>query len=218
MKKNSIFIAVVAVVVIGAFIAFTQLYKNQDQALQDQTPRASTADLIKAHSPSLGSKDAPVQLVEFLDPECEACKMMDPIVKGLVKSYEGKIHYVVRYMPFHANSMLAAVTLEEAREHGKYWEALSTLFYNQPEWGDHHNPRPELIATYVEPLGIPKDSLKQEDLLRKHKWKVDLDEADGKKLGVNRTPSFFVNGKLLSEIGYEPIKAAIDAELQKSQR
>lgn len=219
MKKNVIFIAIVLVVVSAGFFAFNQFFRqSQHQASDQDAPRIESKELVKDHSPSMGPKDASVQVVEFLDPECEACKMMDPIVKGLIKSYEGRVLYVVRYMLFHGNSLLAAVSLEEAREQGKYWEALSTLFYNQPEWGDHHNPKPELIATYLIKLGIDSGSLKEESLLTKHRWKVDLDQADGKKFGVKSTPSFFVNGKMLPEIGYEPLKAAIDSALAQAKK
>ena len=51
-------------------------------------------------------------------------------------------------------------------------------------------------------------------LVTKHRWKIDLDFADGKKLGVRATPTFFVNGKMLLNIGYEPIKDAIERELK----
>jgi protein-disulfide isomerase len=208
--KNKVFVVVVLALVVGGFVFFSKTVKKEQAAA---VPIVSAADLIKEHSPSIGPVDAPVQIVEFLDPECEACKAMDPIVKGLIKQFEGKVRLVIRYMPFHGNSILAATSLEEAREQGKYWEALSTLFYYQPQWGDHHSPKPELIAKYLVDLGVDKASLNEESLMKKHKWKIELDHADGKKIGVRATPTFFVNGKILSDIGYEPIKKAIEAEL-----
>ena len=139
---------------------------------------------------------------------------MDPIVKGLIKEFEGQVRLVIRYMPFHGNSMRAATTLEEAREHGKYWESLSALFYNQLQWGSHHDPRPDLIPTYLTPLGLTPEMLDEKKVLEKHQWKIDLDFADGKKLGVTHTPTFFVNGIKQDEISYEALKAAIQSELQ----
>lgn len=211
MKKDQKFILFFVLIVAAGFILFAKIFKaDQEKGIID-TARANNADLIKDHSPSMGPKDAPVTVVEFLDPECEACKMMDPIVKGLMKEYEGKVHLVIRYMPFHGNSMLAASVLEEAREQGKYWEALSTLFYYQAEWGDHHQPRPELISKYVKELGVKLDN--EKELIKKHQWKIDMDQADGVKVGVNATPTFFVNGRKLQDIGYQPIKEAIEKEL-----
>lgn len=213
MKNNKLFVAAVILLALIGFLFFSQGFKRQ-QAQQDSAlPALKSADLIKDHSPSIGPTEAPVQIVEFLDPECEACRAMDPIVKGLLKDYEGRVRFVVRYMPFHQNSMLAAVSLEEARDQGKYWEALSTLFYYQPQWGDHHDPKPELISKYLVDLGVKAESLKKEVLLKKHQWKVDLDYQDGKSLGVNATPTFFINGRKLDQIGYGPLKAAIDQAL-----
>lgn len=213
--KNKLFVFIALVLAIVGFTLFSQTQRQQQAA---SVPIIDESLLIKEHSPKLGPNEAPVKLVEFLDPECEACRAMDPIVKGLIKQYEGKVQLIVRYMPFHGNSKLAAVSLEEAREQGKYWEALSTLFYYQPQWGDHHNPRPELISKYLVDLGIKPSTLNEADLMKKHQWKVDVDEDDGKKAGVNATPTFFVNGKKLAEIGFEPIKNAIEAELAKASK
>jgi protein-disulfide isomerase len=214
MKKNYIFIGVILLVAILGFFFSARVFQGtQKDTAQSQASSVNMKDLIKDHSPTMGPKDAPVQIVEFLDPECESCRQMDPVVKGLLKEYEGKIFFVLRYMPYHSNSMLAAVSLEEAREQGKYWEALSTLFFHQPEWGAHHDPRPELIAKYLIELGIKPESLKEAKLLEKHKWKVDLDRADGEKVGVSGTPTFFVNGKMQTQIGYESLKAAIESHL-----
>lgn len=215
MKKELRFVILLLVVVLGGFLLFAKMFKSDQEKGLIAVPRINTADLVKDHSPTLGDKSAPVTLVEFLDPECEACRVMDPIVKGLVQEYDGKVFYVVRYMPFHGNSMLAAVSLEEARDQGKYWQALSNLFYNQPQWGDHHNPKPELIAGFLKELGVKLPN--EKELLKKHQWKVDLDQADGIKVGVKATPTFFVNGRMLNEIGYQEIKSAIESELASSR-
>jgi len=213
MRGNKFFIIMVAVVAVFTVIAARVVLQNQNK--NEQVPPEIMALLVKDHSPTLGSKDAPVHLVEFLDPECESCAAMDPIVKGLVKEYEGKIFYTVRYMPFHGNSAYAAAMLEEAREQGKYWESLSTLFHQIGNWGDHHEPKPELIKGYLTELGVKFDSLDDKAIIEKHSSKIKLDETDGKRLGVKYTPTFFVNGRMLADIGYEPIKEAIEAALKK---
>ncbi len=169
--------------------------------------------LIAMHSVSLGPQDAPVTLVEFLDPECEACSAMYPIVKKLMKEYEGKIRLVVRYMPFHGNSIFAANVLEAAREQGKYWETLSVLFEQQAIWASHHDPKPELIYTIIKPLGLDLGKIKKSVEIGQYNELVAQDKADGEKLGVSRTPTFFVNGEQLYEMGYEPLKELIIKKL-----
>lgn len=213
--NNKKFLLTSIILLGGLFVFFRFIANNPKNSKNGDIPKISSEILIKSHSFIYGETTAPVTLVEFLDPECEACRAMHPIIKELLKEYEGKVRLVVRYMPLHKNSMFAATALEEAREQGKFNEALNVLFENQPAWGNHHNPRPDLIPTYLESLGIPKDSLNPEKLLAKHGAKIEIDRNDGQAAGVRSTPTFFVNGVRLNKIGYEPVKQAIDQALEE---
>ncbi len=211
MKNNKIYVLVTFVFVVAAFVLFKRYYQTSE-VVKFSPPQSS--ELIKEYNPRLGPDDAKVKIVEFLDPECEACSTMAPIVKQLMSEYEGKVQLIVRYMPFHGNSLKAATYLEEAGEKGKYWEAMATLFENQPAWADHRDPKPELIPKLLVHAGVKEaESFNENVLLSRHRWKVDQDFADGKILGVKRTPTFFVNGRMLEEIGYAPIKQAIELAL-----
>lgn len=213
MKSNKIFIAVILVFAAVVFAGVKWFSDKETSAQKSEVTVVDQSLLIKDHSPIKGAANAKVTLVEFLDPECEACRAMHPIVKQLLSEYEGQLRVVVRYLPFHGNSMYAAAAIEEAREQGKFDEALDTLFLNQPAWGSHAHPQPELIVTYLSEIGVDKKSLEKDKVIAKHGWKIDQDAADGKVVGANRTPTFFVNGKILDQIGYLPLKTAIDAEL-----
>mgnify|MGYP000888582536 CR=1 FL=1 len=214
MKSRNIWpiVGLVSLVVVALAAATVVYRRSQDKDLA----QASVAEkLVRPYSPSMGPADAPVTIVEFLDPECEACRAMAPIVKRVVADFPGKVRLVVRYMPFHGNSALAASLLEGAREQGKYWEALDRLFELQPEWGSHDNPRAERIAEILVEMGLDKARL--EDAVRsgRHAQKIEQDRADGMELGVRATPSFFVNGTLLRDLGYEPLRAAVEASLRR---
>ncbi len=186
-----------------------------------ESPKESKSDLsvafIRPHSPTFGNAMARVTVVEWFDPECEACRAMHPAVKRIISDYGNRVHFVMRYMAYHQGSMFAASALEEARELGKFEDALTVLFEKQPEWGDHHQPRPDLIPTYLVKLGIPLEKLDRDKLIAKHGDKVRLDQEDGKKAGVQGTPSFFVNGKPLQELGEAQLRAAIERELASGQ-
>lgn len=214
MKANKIF--VMGAIVIAA-VAFGILFWSKQTAVEQAAvtvPKANTALLLKPHSPIKGSADAKVTIVEFLDPECEACRSMHPIVKQLLKEYDGRVRLVIRYMPFHGNSKYAASALEEALEQGKFNEALDVLFEKQPQWADHGHPRPELIASFLKEAGVT-GPLDQSSVIAKHGSKIDIDQADGIELGVQRTPTFFVNGVEQDKIGYGPLKQAIEKALQE---
>ncbi len=221
--KNKWFVFGTLGIAIAVF-AFLFLQKNEQPTTSTvqigQLPQDSTEDksdqsaaFIRPHSPRFGNEMARVTVVEWLDPECESCRAMHPSVKSMIADYGDRVLFVIRYMPYHQGSMFAASALEEAREFGKFEDALSVLFEKQPEWGDHQQPRPELIPTYLVKLGIPIENLDQIKLIAKHGDKIRLDKEDGQKVGVRGTPSFFVNEKLLQVLGEDQLRAAIDQEL-----
>ena len=162
-----------------------------------------------------GNSEAKVFVVEFFDPECETCREFHPYMYDIMSEFEGKIQLIMRYAPFHGNSILAVSILEGARKQDKYWEALEILYQHQPEWGDHHNPRPELIWNYLPRLGIDIERLKNDMKDPAIQKIIEQDLKDGQTLDVRQTPTFFVNGKPLIEFGPDQLKQLIEAELKE---
>jgi protein-disulfide isomerase len=222
--KNKMFVMAALVIAFAGFGALVWMKKPAaDQAIAPAPDFSASAPapagpvnlekFVRPHSPTYGNALARVVVVEWFDPECEACRFVHPMVKKVVADYKDRVQFVLRYMPYHKNSMLAASALEEARELGKFDEALDLLFETQPLWGDHQNPRPELIGQNLAKLGIPKKKLEPEYLIKKHGAKIQMDEADGNQVGVRGTPSFFVNGRLLPQLGDQPLRLAIEQAL-----
>jgi protein-disulfide isomerase len=216
VKSGKGFAAVAVGLAVLAFVAFAWLARTRapQQSATSQNAAAPNAQLlVRPHSPIQGPESAPVTVVEFLDPECESCRAMHPIVRKLAAEYGERVRWVVRYVPLHTSSMLASASIEEARELGKHEQALDLLFEGQPTWGDHDDPRPDRIATILGALGVPADRLQPDAVIAKHRWKVDQDKADAVALGIRGTPTFFVNGVQVAQLGYAPLKQAIDAVL-----
>src|ERR1044072_9901520 len=117
MRKEIKILALIGILVAVAAVVVANYYR---EAKQRERVTAATADdrLVRPDSPTLGRADAPVTLVEFLDPECESCGAFSPTVKKILKDYDGKVRLVVRYMPFHPNAVLAASYTEAAGEQG----------------------------------------------------------------------------------------------------
>jgi protein-disulfide isomerase len=214
MKINKFVMGGVAVALVAAFVIAANWYRREEATQAEQTAAQGSDRLVRPHSPTLGPANAPVTLVEFLDPECEACGAMHPIVKQLMREFDGRVRLVVRYMPFHPNSAYAASLLEGAREQDKYWELMDVFFARQPEWAGHDAPRPDLLAVYARNLGLDMTRLGATGTSAETERRITQDTEDGAALGVQRTPTFFVNGKPLPQIGYEPVKAAIEAALR----
>ena len=170
--------------------------------------------LVRPHSPTLGAANARVSIVEFFDPECEACRAMYPIVKDVMKEFDGQAKLVIRYMPNHPNSRSAAALLEAAREQNKYWEYLEIMMFRQPEWASHHAPRPELLLAYAAEVGLDVKRLQADAMRADIRARIEADQSDGLALGARQTPTFFINGKPLMQLGHEPLRGAVQAALR----
>lgn len=176
---------------------------------------AEMALLIRPDSPRQGPVDAPITLVEFLDPECEACAVLHPLIKRLLGTYEGKIQLVIRYFPLHSNSLLASRVTEAAGVQGKYWEMQELLFTHRSEWAEQGTLQTERFVGYAEGLGL--DMVRFNTDLNNHAFTemVIRDSQDGVKLGIPGTPTLFMNGRMVPAEGlqYETLVALIEAEL-----
>lgn len=222
-KRFLILLAILGTVGLGFWILSSQYQSQQSPTSpQSTTPLSQDGDwrkqLLRETAPSIGNPSAPVTMVEFLDPECESCRAMHPIVKQILAEYRDQLYFVIRYMPFHHNSALAAGVLEAARLQDLYWQTLDVLFETQPLWGDHGNPRPDRIFEFIAKLPLNMEKLKADIRDEQFIEWIRQDQNDGIRAGVTATPTFFVNGKKLREIGYGPLKQAIDIELKKIVR
>ncbi len=229
-KEVKILGAVALVVIIGAIIG-ASFYRSSVQneritssnaASNSNKSTVNAENLVRPDSPTLGAVDAPVTLVEFLDPECESCAAFSPVVKKIMKDYDGKIRLVIRYMPLHPNSLSAATFTEAAGEQGKYWQAQEMLFQKQPEWGTKHGPQTTapadinaLFKKYAGELGLDTKKMDAAFAENRYQAKLQRDLQDGQALGVRQTPTFFVNGRKLARFSEADLRALIDEELKK---
>ena len=212
MKKN-IVISLAVVVMALVFVGGSYLYKAQQNDTQSKIASQYSDALIKSYSPSKGSADAKVTIVEFLDPACETCRQFYPFVERLLEKHGGKVNHVIRYAPFHQGSDDVVKMLEAARKQGVYWSVLEHTFGTQPYWASHHNPQPELLWKYLEHYKFDVARLRadmNDPLIAKH---IEQDLKDAAQLGVKKTPSYFVNGKPLISFGYKQLEALVDAAI-----
>lgn len=169
--------------------------------------RAPKIEVGTGGRPEKGPKDAPVTMIVFSDYECPFCQRADTTVEEVLKAYDGKIRYVFRDypLPFHAKARPAAVAANCARAQGKYWE------YNQKAFkGDLSNEGLKKIAGE---LGLDQKQF-DECFAKNDQSSIDKDLADGSAVGVNGTPAFFINGRMISGAQpFEAFKEIIDEEL-----
>ena len=174
--------------------------------------------LIRPHSPVFGAAEAPVTVVEVFDPSCEACRAYYPHVKKMLAAHPGKVKLVLRYALFHKGSDVAAALLEMARMQGQYEIALEALLDRQPEWAAHGAPDLALAARIVQGAGVDVSAPKQQDALAAVQRILQQDTADVNALQIERTPTFFINGRLLNTPTPEALVDAVAAEVSKQAK
>jgi protein-disulfide isomerase len=152
----------------------------------DLTPAVNSTDHI------YGNIYAPLELVEYGDYECPFCGRAYPIVKGIQEKLGPDMKFVFRNFPLrkiHPNAYPAAVATEAAALQGKFWEMHDIIFENQKTLS------PKNILVFANTLGLDIERF-QKDILEESLFlKARKDFESGMRSGVNRTPTFFINGK-----------------------
>lgn len=178
----------------------------------------NAAALVKFHSPSVGPVDAKVTIVEFLDPSCEACRAYYPLVKAVMAEHPGKVRLVLRYAAFHQGSDTVVKILEAAKTQGLYWQSLEAVFQSQPVWADHGNPQVERVWDFLQPIGLDVEKARRDMQNPAIAAILAQDMADVTALKVERTPTFYVNGKPLLVMGEKGLRDLVAQEVQAAYR
>lgn len=214
--KTLISIGVVTVLLIVGAVYFLSKSPAPGDPDQGSTTPVEASKLIKEDSYKISTDSAKVTIVEFLDYECEACYAAHPIVKRILDEYKGQVNFVVRNFPNHFNSVLAAQSAEAAGEQGKFWEMYDKLFEKQKEWGEQKTPQTDKFMSYAQQIGLDMNKFKDSLDSNKFKNKIEADKSEALGLGVDATPTFYINGlKNVGVLPYDDWKKKIDAELSK---
>jgi protein-disulfide isomerase len=183
--------------------------KKMEAANKPLSPE-QMAKLAGGGAPAWGPADAKVTIVEFSDFECPFCSRAADVEKKLKEKYSDRVRFVFRQFPlsFHPNAMPAAIASLEANAQGKFWEVHDGLFANQKSLSR------ETIEKVCQDAGLDMVALKK--ALDENKFE-DVAKADmklGEEVGVQGTPSLFVNGERIQNPGdYDGIAAMIDKAL-----
>ncbi|MBI2751538.1 MAG: thioredoxin domain-containing protein [Burkholderiales bacterium] len=214
MQRKTFATAVVAVVA-ALTIGFGGYFANQKSSGSEVVTVDRTA-LVRPHSPSMGKAEAPVVIVEFLDPACETCRTFYPMVKKLMAEHPDRIRLVLRYAPFHKGSDKVVAVLEAARRQGKFWPALEALLASQHDWASDHTAKVDLVWKHLDGIGLNMEQLAIDLTAPDVKQVVAQDWSDANTLGVSQTPEYFVNGRPLPSFGFEQLQQLVGDELSRT--
>jgi len=146
---------------------------------------------------AFGPADAPVQIYEYTDFACPACRHAAGKIDEMLKVFGGGLRVNFKHYPLaniHPWSLHAAAYADCAGEQGKFKEYAGLLFAGQEKWGLAKD-KPKEFEEYARQLKLdwPKMLVCSNDAETLKRIKLDMAEGDVK--GVNATPTFFINGK-----------------------
>lgn len=171
----------------------------------------------------LGSPTALVTVEEFADFQCGSCAAAHPTMKEIQQVYGSRIKFIFRNYPLaipqHDKAYDAAVAAEAAgmQDRNKFWAMQDQLFTNQQAWSQNPNYR-QLWLDYANKIGLDAARFQSDMAGIAAKGRVQQDLDRGKGLGVNSTPSVYVNGRLVPfpEMNVASLRQLIDTELQQT--
>jgi protein-disulfide isomerase len=170
--------------------------------IQDLNQAASTSSLIEYYallyndySPTLGSENALIEIVEFSDFQCPFCAQGAPVVIDLAKQYAGIIKLTYRHFPIaniHPEAWGASIASTCAAEQDKFWEYHDQLFSNQDNFSK------DIFYSIASKLGLNSQEFNECYNGEEYGYQVRKDLADGLELDVRGTPTYFINGEIIS--------------------
>jgi len=168
---------------------------------------------VTADDPSVGAASAPVTLVEFSDFQCPFCQRVEPTLKQVRQAYGDKVRVVWKDFPLtqiHPQAFKASEAAHCAGDQGKFWEYHDRLFANQQAL------QPSDLKKHASDLGLDASAFATCLDSSKYGERVRDGVAEGSRLGVNSTPTIYINGRMLSGAQpFEVFAGVIDEELSK---
>lgn len=164
-----------------------------------------------------GTEEAEATLIEYGDFQCPACGAYYPMVKQLIDDYPESLRVVYRHypLPSHPSAIPAALASEAAGDQGKFWEMHDMLFERQEEWSELRNPKDRFIE-YAQELELDIEQFETYYESDEARDDVNVDLLSGNKLGVNATPTFYLNGTKLQPVrSYDEFSSRIQEAINQ---
>ena len=156
-----------------------------------------------------GDTQAPIKIIEFLDFQCPSCANGSKFLKKYMQEHPGKILLQVKYFPLsrHQHAFLSSYYAECAARQSRFWDFQDRLIEQQAKWDKLQDVRPffDLLAKEA---GLDLQELKSCVTDESVQSVVLADKEEGKKLGVQSTPTYFVNDEMM--VGVSPLEKKLD--------
>lgn len=220
-SSNRAFYIALAALAIGGIAVLSYLSsRSSSRQVIEVDP---TLPPVEAVGYVMGSPDAPVEVLEFVDFECPGCAqfaiLTGPDVKQrLVETGQIRLRLMDFPLSIHRNAWTASLSAACANEQGKVWEMHDAIFGAQDRWNSEATRNPlGVMVELARGLGLNVDQFEECVESRKYQANIQAHMQEAERRGVQATPSFIIGGKLIAgAIGYDAFKAYVDSALAQA--
>lgn len=201
-SETKIFLGIIAITIAIVGIAIVVMSKPPKPVAKEE--------LIPASAQTRGNSAAKTWLVEFSDFQCPACKAFASVVDGLATTYPDTLFIAYRHFPLpqHPFSQKAAIAAEAAGRQGKFWDMDKLLFTNQSSLSDAK------ITELAQSLNLDMTTFASNSADPAIKEKINADVSFGQQLGINATPTFYLNGVKLEVATPNDLKGKVEEAMK----
>lgn len=212
MKRNLPFI-IIGVVFGLAIVAGYWMFSSSKTQTQTSMPPVPA----ESSTPAGNQSSQVVTLSEFGDYQCPPCGALHPELKKVKAEYGNKVRLDFYHFPLtriHKNALAAAQAATAAKLQGKFWEMHNLLYESQELWSDVDDFRP-ILKNFALQLKLSIEQFETDFDSVKVKAAVAEDVQRGEAMGVNGTPTLFINGRLVDSenLTAEVLRQEIDKRL-----
>lgn len=212
VKEIGIWVGITVIFIAGIWGLIWLVNNNPSGSSQISAPPPLTKD-----DQVLGATDKiKVVLIEYADFQCPACAYYSPIVEQLKKDFGDDLLIVYRFFPLirtHQNAMSASQAAFAAGKQNKFWEMSDFLYENQEKWSKSAKAK-DLFTEYAKQLGLNIEQFTADFNADSTKKFITDQMNSGISIGINATPTFFVNSKKIENPrSYETFKQLIQDEI-----
>ncbi len=218
----------IIVVVLVAAIGAVWLFSRTSPSSTPARPTPSDSSAPGAQPPHVrGNANAPVTVEEFADFQCPTCGFYYPELKKIEGEFGDRLKVIFRenpLVPTHQFGLVAAQAAEAAGLQGEtqFWAMHDKLFENQRTWSEAKDKDAvvAMFVDYAKQIGVDADRFMRDINGEAVAQRIYQDGKRSHDLGVNQTPTFYVNGKEAKDDSWKPdglrkmIKAALDGAEQ----
>jgi protein-disulfide isomerase len=165
-----------------------------------------------------GNPDAPITVEEFGDYQCPPCGQLAQPLNQIEHDFRPKVRLIFSNypLPLHQHARAAACAAEAAGLQGKFWEMHDLIYRQQAVWSKAQDVQP-LFTSYAGLLGLDLERIKKDVQSEAVKARVDRDQKRGASIGVQNTPTIFLNNQAVPPADLPPdrLRAAVQDAVKK---